>query len=327
MTLMASIPRPAARPTVAESLAMAAPPRVSIVVPTYNTAAMTLECCRAASSALPHAGELIVVDDASTDGTAVLLDRELPLTRMVRRETRGGFSAAVNSGVAVASGELILLLNSDAILSAEALQALMAAFAEDAGLGVAGARLLNPDGTAQWSGGRLPTLPWLFVLASGVAHVLPRRPTRVQRSVEWVSGAAMAFRREVWELAGPLRETFRFYAQDVEFCARAVDAGWKVRIVENAPVVHALGGSVRAGLAGALTHDPTTLWLDLLAWGRLRHGPFWSANARVMMIAAGSIRVAVRRLREPFLRGRAREDARAVTSAYCAAVRQLFVER
>lgn len=306
---------------------MAARPPLSIVVPTYDTASMTLECCRAAMSALPEGGELIVVDDASNDDTAALLGRELPSVRLVRRQTRGGFGPAVNSGAAVASGELFLLLNSDAILPPVAVRALMAAFAADSSLGVAGAQLLNPDGTTQWSGGRLPTLPWLFVLASGVAHFLPRRSRGVHGSVEWVSGAAMAFRREVWEVAGPLRETFRFYAQDVDFCARAADRGWKVRIVDAARVVHRLGGSVRAGLPGSLTHDPAIHWLDLIAWGRLRHGPFWSAIARSMMIAAVSIRVAARRVREIFLSGRAREDSRAITSAYSAAVRQLLVER
>lgn len=306
---------------------MAAPLRVSIVVPTFDTASMTLQCCRAAVSALKEDGELIVADDASTDGTALVLDRELPFVRVVRREARGGFSAAVNAGVAVASGELILLLNSDAILTADALNALMAAFADDARLGVAGARLRNPDGTAQWSGGRLPTLAWLFVLASGAAQVLPRRSRGLPRAVDWVSGASMVFRREVWKTAGPFRETFRFYAQDLDFCARAHDAGWAVRIVENASVQHALGGSVRAALPHALTHDPATLWLDLVAWGRLRHGPFWSGIARWGMIVAGSMRVIARLVRELFLRGRAREEARAVTSAYRAAVRQLVIER
>lgn len=291
---------------------------------------MTLTAVRAALAAAPSASEVIVVDDASTDGTSALLANEVPAVRVVRLEANRRFGGAANAGVAATSGAIVLLLNSDAVVERGALSALLAAFDADPRLGVAGARLVNSDGTPQWSGGRFPTLAWLIVLAGGFASVLPRRARAIggAADVDWVSGAAMAFRREVWNAAGPLNERYRFYAQDLEFCARARKAGWNVRIVDNARVVHGGGATLRQTHEVAqLPHDPALLWLDLLAWSREYHGAAWAALARALMCAAATARIAARRIRELVLRGEAREVSRSATAAYVAALRQLFVER
>jgi GT2 family glycosyltransferase len=138
----------------------------------------------------------------------------------------------------------------------------------------------------------------------------------------------MAFRREVWDAAGPLREEYLFYAQDVDFCARAGDAGWNVCIVEDARVVHHGGATMRdwRGIA-ELPHDPALLWLDLLVWGRERYGATWAASARVLMAVAALVRIAARRTHELLLRGEQRSRSRSTTAAYVAALQQLFVKR
>jgi len=266
---------------------------LSVVVPTFNTAAMTLRCCRAVLASLPSDSEVIVADDGSTDGTAALLAREAPAVRIVRLESNRGFAPAANRGVAEAIGRIVLLLNSDAIVDADALLTLLEAFA-DAKLGVAGARLLNPDCTPQWSGGAAPTLAWMIGVVSGAGRLarLVRRGPREQRDVDWVSGAAMAFRREVWSAAGPLDERFRFYCQDIEFCLRARDAGWRVAVIEEARVVHTIGGTVAAD--NALHHDPERLWPDLLTWGGRRYGRRWMFAAWIALLLAAAFRVAAR---------------------------------
>src|SRR5260370_42334946 len=128
-------------------------PQLSVVIPTFNTAQMTLRCCRAVLASLPPESEVIVADDGSTDGTAELLGREAPSVQVVRLKTNRGFAPAANRGVAASRGKIILLLNSDAIVDADALAAFLAAFDADPKLGVAGARLLNPDRKAQSSRG------------------------------------------------------------------------------------------------------------------------------------------------------------------------------
>jgi GT2 family glycosyltransferase len=268
---------------------------LSVVIPTFNTAELTLRCCRAVLASLPADSEVIVADDGSTDGTAELLAREVPAVRIVRLDANSGFAPAANRGVASSRGRIILLLNSDAIVDASALTAFLGAFAADSKLGVAGARLLNPDRTSQWSGGAAPTLPWMIGVVSGAGHLarfVRRRGVRVQRDVDWVSGAAMAFRREVWNAAGPLDERFRFYCQDIEFCLRARDAGWRVSIIDAARVVHAIGGTIAADTS--LQHDPARLWPDLLTWGGRRYGRRWMFIARIALMLTAAVRIAAR---------------------------------
>jgi GT2 family glycosyltransferase len=273
---------------------------LSIVVPTFNTAALTLRCCRAAVAAMPPSSELLVIDDGSTDDTAALIARELPSVRVVRLERNRGFAVAANRGVAEARGAIVMLLNSDTVVAVDALRALLDAFAADARLGVAGAGLAGEDGAPQWSGGRTPTLLWIAAVVSGAGAAIGRlrrrkAATERRRDVDWVTGAAMAFRREVWDTAGPLDERFRFYCQDLAFCLAARDSGWSIRVVHEARVVHTLGGTIAAD--DPLHHDPERLWLDLLDWGRARYGRGWSLVARVVLVMAAWARVAVRGFR------------------------------
>jgi len=244
---------------------------LTIVIPTFNTASMTLGCCRAVLASMPESTEVIVVDDGSTDGTASMMPAEV---RVVRLEMNRGFATAANRGVAEAGGKIILLLNSDAVVQAGALQAFVDAFASDARLGVAGARLLNEDGTPQWSGGPTPTLAWMAAAVSGLGrHAKRFRRNNGPRKIDWVSGAAMAFRREVWN---PLNETFLFYCQDIEFCLRASKAGWDVRVIDEARVVHGLGKTIGG-------QDRETLRRDLLTWGKSHYGRAWWLFARVVL--------------------------------------------
>ena len=270
---------------------------ISVVIPTYDTAAMTLRCCRAVMAAAAEGTEIIVSDDGSRDGTTELLAREVPEVRVVRLETNRGFATAANRGVAEASGRIVLLLNSDAIVEEGALQAIVSAFDSDPSLGVAGARLLNDDGTPQWSGGRTPTLPWIVGVVSGAGHLARhfRRANHSAREVDWVSGAAMAFRAEVWSEAGPLSERFRFYCQDIDFCLRARRAGWQVRIVDGARVTHTLGGTIAAGQSER--HDPARLWPDLLTWGAAHYGGRWLWFARPVLVMVATARIVLRKLR------------------------------
>ncbi|MGZ5492267.1 MAG: glycosyltransferase, partial [Thermoanaerobaculia bacterium] len=222
---------------------------------------------------------------------------------VARLESNSGFAAAANRGVGAACGRIIVLLNSDALVENGALRALLAAFDDDRTLGVAGAQLLNEDGTPQWSGGRTPTLSWMAAVVVGAGPLARffrrRRRVQAQREVDWVSGAAMAFRREVWTNAGPLNEQFRFYCQDIELCVRARDAGWRVSIVPEARVIHTLGRTVAGD--NPLRHDPERLWTDLLRWGTARYGRWWSLMARVVLVAAAWLRISCRTLR-PSLR-------------------------
>jgi GT2 family glycosyltransferase len=297
-------------------------PELSIVIPTFDTASMTLRCCRSVLASMSDSTEVIVVDDGSRDGTAGLLAHEAPEVEVVRLESNRGFAVAANRGFAAARGSIILLLNSDARIdpSAEpnALRSLLAAFHSEERLGVAGARLINEDGTPQWSGGPTPTLLWLVGVVSGAGHLARFLRSRDQpgqhREVDWVSGAAMAFRRQVWTDAGPLDERYRFYGQDLAFCLRARAAGWRVRVVPEARVIHQVGGTV--AVDSTLRHDPERLWADLLAWGSTYYQSPWPFFARTVLMTVAWLRIGWRTLRSPLRRDE-------TTEALIRAVRRL----
>jgi GT2 family glycosyltransferase len=277
-------------------------PRLSVVIPTFNTRDLTVRCC-AAVSREDAAAEMIVVDDGGSDGTAEAIERLYPDGRVLRNATNRGFSVSANCGIEEATGEIVLLLNSDTEVQPGSLRMLCAAF-EDPRVGIAGAQLCDRDGKLQWSGGRLPTPLWLFALTSGIASALGRFtlyrrivPAGASGSrVRWVSGAAMAIRRTVREEIGLLDETFRFYGQDLDFCVRAAARGWSVELVSSALVIHDHGATIAHSLGRAVHADPSLLWRDLLHWAT-RHGGIGAGRVayRWMRYGAG-LRIAARRV-------------------------------
>jgi len=287
---------------------MAHVPDLSIVVPTQNTRELTLRCLGSIAVAEP-AAEVVLVDDAGTDGTAEAARKRFPGMVQIRTSKPIGFTRAANLGMARATGEILLLLNSDTEVDARGLAALTAAFAADPRLGAAGAALYYPDGSPQWSGGRAPSLAWLFALANGLPALLGRLPLyrRIKSPgagparVEWVTGAALAVRREAWDQAGPLDEEFVFYGQDLDLCLSLRDAGWRVALLPDFRVMHHYGATIggRPGTGGGRQH-PELLWTDLLRWARKHKGERWARRAAWVLAAGGSARLAARGLLTPF---------------------------
>lgn len=276
-------------------------PGISIVVPTRDTRDLTLRGLRSVVEAVaaPPA-EIILVDDGSRDGTAEAVERELPFTHVVRHDAPRGFSAAANAGLRLASHPLLLLLNSDTEVSRSAIDALVGAFSRDPRLGIAGAQLLYPDGGGQWSGGSAPTLTWLFAESSGLARALAHMPgyravrpliaTR-DRDVDWVTGAALAMRRDVWDAVGPFDEAFTTYAQDLDFCLRARDRGWAVRIIAGCRVVHHHGATISRVTGSPGRQHAQTLWADLIRWAEKRRGRRYARRAGRVIAAGARLRL------------------------------------
>lgn len=308
-----------------------APASLSVVIPTHNTSALTLRCLDALARESPDGlPEIVVVDDGSTDDTIAVLRQRHPATTMLSNPLPLGFSAAANRGLRAAGGDLLLLLNSDTELLPGALRALQSAFAAAPEIGVGGAQLYFPDRRPQWSGGREPSLLWLFGLASGLPPLLARlrsapatAPAPAEREVDWVTGAALAMRREVWERCGPLDEGFRFYAQDLDLCRRAAAAGWRVCILRDFGVLHHHGASIGDRAGSVERQHPELLWADLLRWAAQARGERWAQRARKALLLGASLRLAARRLLSIVLPAARRPAHRQATAAYAAARRAL----
>jgi len=284
-------------------------PRLTVVIPTHETRELTLRCVEsvwACAGGLERDHlEVIVIDDASSDGTTEALRQRFPrerypAMRVERLDVQSGFTVAVNRGLSRATGEVLLLLNSDTILELGALGALLAAFEEHGTLGAVGAQLLDPDGAAQWSGGREPSLAWLFVLGGDLGPFLRRLPVYRQRRpllagtlrpVDWVTGAALGLRRTAFEALGPLDETYAFYGQDLDYCCRLRRAGWNVAIDPRVRVLHNRGATIGATAGTVDGKNLALLFRDLLLWGRKHRRPLWVAAARQGLRLGAALRL------------------------------------
>lgn len=305
---------------------------LSIVIPTRDTCALTLACLRSVTAdPRGQRAELILVDDGGTDDTVARVREQFPQVRIVSLPSPAGFTKAANAGLCVATGDVLLLLNSDTETQPGALDALCDAFMQDSRLGIAGAQLVYPSGRPQWSAAQsLPGPLWLFAQASGLALAVSRLPgyrrlkplTSGDRRVAWVTGAALTIRRDLWLQCGPLDERFRFYAQDLDLCARASAAGWTVAVVGSALVRHHQGATVAATSNGRHRQDASLLWCDLVRWVAKHRGPAQARRAARAIGLGARLRLLARRTSSWCLRGETRtnwtDDSRALGAAMTA---------
>lgn len=309
-------------------------PRVSLVIPSHDTAELTLQCLASIRRGRGRLSlEVLVVDDASEDGTADAVAAQYPEARILRQHERSGFTVTVNRGLDVAEGELLIALNSDTEVLPGALEALVARFDRQARLGIAGSRLSYPDGSAQWSGGPDPNLLWLFGVASGLPALLARLPvwrrlrpiagTVGDLRVNWVTGAALAMRREVWRDVGPFDVDYHFYAQDLDLCSRARAAGWEVEIVAAFQVVHHHGATIGQRERSVARQDPALLWVDLIRWAVRHRGASWARRGVFALRLGARLRLFGRWLCEVGMSRAVRDAWRRDSLVYRQALRTL----
>ena len=288
--------------------------RLAVIVPTHNGCDLVMDCL--ASLSRQGRFQVIVVDDASEDGTSRAVHSGYPIAEVVRLGERSGFTAAVNRGIEASDKDILLLLNSDTLVPDGALDAMLHAFASDARLGIGGAELFYPDSSRQWSGGREPTLGWLLALATGFASGLSGlpfyrwlRPVSGAGSgeVEWVTGAALALRRQVREEIGPFDDGFAFYCQDLDYCQRARRAGWRVAVLPGFRVEHRHGATIGLAEGSTPRFNPRLLWLDLVRWARKTGGARRARRVAWVLRLGTCLRLLVRWSTTPLVPGSKRE--------------------
>ena len=220
---------------------------LSIIILNWNTCALLRDCLRALG-ALPPDWELIIVDNASTDGSADMVARDFPAVQLIRNPENLGFARANNQGLCLSQRQYVLLLNSDTVVKPGALTALVRFMDEHPKAGVVSPRLLCPDGAPQpYAFGGDPTL-W-YLLRRGVNQLLFHRylhdwATGLVQEVDWVSGACMLVRREAIEQVGLLDENMFMYFEDNDWCLRMRKAGWKVYYNPQVEITHIGGQSL-----------------------------------------------------------------------------------
>jgi GT2 family glycosyltransferase len=235
-------------------------PRVTAVVVSYNTREQLRRCLASLRAHAAVSCEVVVVDNASADGSADAVENEFPEARLIRNRENVGFSRANNQALPEVRAAYVLILNSDAELTPGALPALAALLAARPRLGAVGPRTLSADGTVQVSFG-----PALTPLAEWrqrrlVRGVKRRDPAALKQATaraatehepEWISGSCLLARKEALDSVGGFDESFFLYEEDVDLCLRLRRAGWSILFTPAAEVVHHLGRSTQADPAHA----------------------------------------------------------------------------
>ena len=225
---------------------------VTVVVVTYN-ALPWLEQCLASVDGT----ETVVVDNGSTDGTVAFVRERFPGVRLLERTNRG-LAAGWNAGLGEATGRWALILNADAWLVDDALERIVAVGDAHPDVAVVGPKLLNPDGSLQRSVRGFPTRWRLATEYLYLRKLAPRSQLlnafyaggfdhESEREAEVVMGACMLVRRAAIDEVGPLDESFFLFSEEVDWCYRFAQAGWKTLFTPAARCVH-IGGASHAGL-------------------------------------------------------------------------------
>jgi GT2 family glycosyltransferase len=276
-------------------------PRVSAVVVSFNSRPHLERCL---DSVLDRVDEAVVVDSASSDGSADLVRGRFPSVRVVELDENRGYGAAMNAGVAsTTTGEYLLLLNADTWATNGAVAALVAAAEADAGVAAVGPRLSNPDGSLQRSVRGFPT-PWRLITEYFFLRWLAPRSRalnafygagfdhRSQREAEFLVGAVLLVRRSAFEEVGGFDTDFFMFNEEVDLCYRLAQAGWRILFCPEAKFTH-IGGASTEPVWNSMYREQLRSHLRFLTKHRgpstaerMRKVLMWSMRLRTVVFRA-----------------------------------------
>lgn len=229
-------------------------PDLSIIIVNWNVRELLRDCLLSIERGRGELTlEVIVVDSASADGSAAMLAAEFPWVTLIACQENVGFPKGNNLGIAKANGRYILLLNPDTAVLGQALTIMWKYVQDHPDVGIVGAQLLNGDGSVQSSRRRFPKLTtaffestWLEPLAP--AGILTRYyaqdlPDDQTVDVDWVTGACMMAPRTAVTAVGGMDEAYFMYSEELDWCRRMKDAGWRVVYLPAAQIIHYEGKS------------------------------------------------------------------------------------
>lgn len=264
-------------------------PSLSIIIVSFNTKDILRRCLQALFQYSQNlTTEIIVVDNASHDGSQEMVSLEFPSIRLVESAINLGFAAANNLGFRLSHGRYIVMLNSDAFIHADTLHNAFKHMENDPLIGLGGARLMGEDGAWQPSARMLPSLLNDFLHLSGLAAKYPHShffgradatwaPIELSRQCGWVPGTFSIVRRNVLEKINYFDERFYLYFEEVDLCQRIHRAGYAVWYWGDVLVTHLGGESSKAitHLSLAKSGKQLTLWKmrSQLLYYRKQGGP------------------------------------------------------
>ncbi len=225
----------------------------------YNTKDLTLEAVASVFSSIQDSSfvvEVIVVDNASVDGSADAISERFPNITVVRSAENVGFGRGNNLGAEYATGDALFLLNTDTIVRPGAIEHLYATLVADSRRGIVGPFLENPDGSYQCSMQSFPTAWRTFCVFFWLDRIFPRRPLfadgmmthanpLADHDVDVINGAAMMIRRDLFEKIGGFDPEYFMYFEEADLCMRVAKLGHTSHYTPGARVLHLISQSSR----------------------------------------------------------------------------------
>ncbi len=204
--------------------------------------------------------EIIVADNASSDGSADMVSREFSTAKLVANTENIGFARANNQAMRIAKGDVFVLINSDAELIDDSLKHAVSLVRSNKDYGLVGSKLLNSDTSTQVSVGRFPGIAYAFLSNTGLGLLLPSGlrgkiltgryfDYTKQSEVDWVMGACLILRKDVYLKAGGLNTDYFMFGEDMEWCYRIKKAGYRIIYTPSSQVMHHFNKSGSSGAA------------------------------------------------------------------------------
>jgi N-acetylglucosaminyl-diphospho-decaprenol L-rhamnosyltransferase len=265
-----------------------------IIIVSYNCRDALRECL----GNLATPGDMpptIVVDNASTDGSAEMVSRDFPTVQLIRNARNCGFAAACNQGIAASDHPFVLLLNPDTLVTETALKGLLDVMDAQPDVGACGPRILNPDGSPQASVRKFPTLRALACdelgLSTAFPHVpwltgyrLSSWPLETTAEVDQLGGSCLMLRRAALAQTGVMDERFFMYFEEVDLCLRLRNAGWRVLYIYAVTIIHAGGQSSKTDWDNSMRYR----YQSLFSFYRKYH-PAWQLVVLKTVVQVGAV--------------------------------------
>lgn len=277
---------------------------LTVVIVSWNSRELLQSCLESLRESVDRGlCEVTVVDNGSSDGSPEIVRFLFPHVKLIESAQNLGFARANNLALAQARTPYVLLLNSDTLVSAAALEGMLAAMAADPGLFICTCQHVGADGRPQDPFGSFPSLRSEALTATGAADwpiigwLIAHRRRRVTMAadraqaehplvveVDWVSGACMMLRRGFAESVGGLDERFFFYSEDTDLCLTAWQSGGKVGFLPQLSITHLRGRSGGGDYLRVLRNWMTTR----VQFFQKHHGPFQTAALRIIQTTVGA---------------------------------------
>ena len=283
--------------------------KISIIILSWNTRDLLAQCL---DSIEQHKGdiqlEIIVVDNASTDGSQAMLEEKYPQITLIINKQNLGFAKANNQAMQVAQGDYFLLWNSDAFATPGAIQSLLQLAEKEPRAAIIGAQLRNVDNTFQASYSPFPNQWREFLILTGLGrtilgHAYPSLGPEEERGpqvVNYVAGACLLVRRQAFQEVGGFDEEYFMYAEEVDWCFTMAKHGWQVWYQPEAKVIH-LG---RASSAGRQPQREADLYRSRIRFFRKHYGGRSAEFLKIQIYAATAIKNVVHGIIRRLTRGR-----------------------